>query len=612
MPFKYNINPSDTKLQKLEAAQTGTINELVTLMRKHQIALMVRPTGFGKTYCMMELAKREGYKRVVYMYPLDVIKQSIYADYHSNSNKKFVDSEAEQSKYPNLPYIEFISYKKMIDDYANPYRLMNDKDWKEMSLSEKQAVKAEWDGLSETEQYNIKEAWILSKFEDVDLLVIDEAHMVGAEGFLTYWPHLQQLITGRKKDARLHVLGATATPLRTLSDIDIIDEVFSYTYGDRKYPALVSDFSFEDCWRFGILKRPFYIKGFLNPEVEQGEVYKRISSTTSSSKEQLESINEHLDELFRSILPVETLFRYGVEHVSPSTLENNDYMRFLVFYQNSKDLLENHSRVVDALSKAFTSVGYNTINSYYITSKIESLVESGISLSGVNILSTIDSTLSLDPSAGTHRIDIIHSIDMLNMGYHVGRVTGVIIKRSSASEIIFYQKIGRCISVRSDMQPLIFDLANADGALFSGAFNSEREVAIEHLKSFISGCEQYTEQNNLVNQVYKYINMCLDTEPLSDDLLEYWYFNRKAPIYYIYSISLALNKKETLTSLMRRINDLCIKHNQTLTFDSKFCDKASKVYSARVRKIIEQEEKVKNPFSSGVKQSKRAKKSEVG
>lgn len=606
MPFKYNINPSDTKLKKLEVAQTGTINDLVELMRKHQIALMVRPTGFGKTYCMIELARREGYKRVIYLYPLDVIKQSIYADYHTDSNKKFVDSLQEQSKYPDLPFIEFISYKKMIDDYNNPYRLINDTDWKQMNLSDKKRIKHEWDMLSQSEQDQIREAWITSKFENVDLLVIDEAHMVGAEGFLTYWPHIKKLITGGKKSSRLHILGATATPLRTLSDIDIIDEVFSYTFGNRKYPALVTEFSFEDCWRYGILKRPYYVKGFLSPESEQSKVYDSVSESISS-KEQLESVEEHLGELFNSILPIETIFRHGVEHISPMTLENNDYMRFLVFYQNSKDLLDNHSLVIDAISKAFIELGYTNINSYYIVSKIESIIDEGLSLSGVDILSQIDSEISSDPSIGTHRIDIIHSIDMLNMGYHVGKVTGVIVKRSSSSEIIFYQKIGRCISVRSDEQPLIFDLANADGALLSSAFNNEREIAINHLKSFVSGCEQFTEQNNLVNQVYKYINMCLDTEPLSDELLEYWYFNRNAPIYYIYSISLALNKKETLTSLMKRLNKICVKHNRTLALDSYFCDISSKAYSARVKKIIEQEGKIKTNHSTSKTNKKKIK-----
>lgn len=58
-------------------------------------------------------------------------------------------------------------------------------------------------------------------------------------------------------------------------------------------------------------------------------------------------------------------------------------------------------------------------------------------------------------------IDLIFSINMLNVGYHVDGITGLIFKRWTGSNQIFLQQLGRCLSSVSDTIPVVFDYVNA-------------------------------------------------------------------------------------------------------------------------------------------------------
>lgn len=611
MAYKYNINPSDKTMEKLRAAQEGTITDLIDMLGKHQIALMIRPTGFGKTYLMIELAKREQYEKVLYLYPIDVIKQSIYESYHKCDDKgnpidpsredgiKFTDSEEEHAKYPELPYIEFCTYSKMLEDYDNVYRFRGSKEWSKLNKSERDKLSLDWNKLDNTKQEALKKKWIKQRFEHIELLILDEAHTAGAEGFLRYWDNIHQLTYKGAKSNRLHVLGATATPMRTASDVDIINEVFYYEYGGEKKEAQITSFTIEDCWRFGILKRPYYVKGILDKGIEKEKILSKLSNEEKSLKSISKSLSDaesDIDGLMSSVKNTDTALKDAMYKISEQTIQNRDYMRFLVFYQKSDDMIESHEVINKAVFNAFSELGYSNINAYYITSDIEKIKENSIPISKVSIISERDKEIRDNPESGIGAIDIIHSIDMLNMGYHVGKVTGVIIKRATGSEIRYYQQIGRCVSVTASNQPLIIDLANADAELMNRAVDTEREEAVDKIKSFISGCEQDSYQNNAVNQIYKYISMCLDTEPIDNGMLDFWYFNRFAPIYFIWAISISLGKKETLPSLMKRLNDICKVKRETLVLDTEYCNGNTRI-NKKILDMIKKQDDIATKIS---------------
>lgn len=59
-------------------------------------------------------------------------------------------------------------------------------------------------------------------------------------------------------------------------------------------------------------------------------------------------------------------------------------------------------------------------------------------------------------------IDLIFSINMLNVGYHVEGITGLVFKRWTGSNQIFLQQLGRCLSSVSDTIPVVFDYVNVE------------------------------------------------------------------------------------------------------------------------------------------------------
>ena len=555
MAYRYNIEPYDSRYIKLAKAQDGTINEAIDMLNKHEICLIVRPTGFGKTHIMLQIANKLNFKKVLYMYPIDVIKQSIIETYEG---KSFTLDNSNKS----LMQLEFCSYRKMLSDAMHIYRLIdiyeakNNKikeiNWSKIDDNTKDKYKEAYNSLTEAELDAVKRLWFKYKFSDIDLLILDEAHMVGAEGFTSYWRYIKELVTKPSKTNRLNVLGGTATPLRTIKDRDIMD-IFSYELAGEKRDAAVSNLTINDCWKLGILKRPYYAKSILDKEYEHEKIM-RILKANNTAKTDLATISDNLYKIINEIKPLENLLYKSINHIDSFSLKDKEYMRFLVFYQNGKQLVENYKAINKALEKAFN--GYS-LNDYYITSDIDYLRLNNIVISKVNIISEIDNNLRDIESFGYKRLDVIHSIDMLNLGYHVGKVTGVIINRSTSSEIVYYQQIGRCISIMSDRQPLIIDLQNADAILLDKTFDSDREQAVNNIKQFIGGCEQDELQNEAVNKVYKYTGMYLDTEPLPDSFIEYWYLDRKAPIYYLWFISKSLGKKEILRNIILQVYKIC-------------------------------------------------------
>lgn len=595
----YNIRKNGTRLEKLTAAQRGTITDIEEMLEKHQIALMVRPTGFGKTHLLIDLCKKERYSKVLYIYPTNVIKQSIFESYHnpaSGNGIKFTATPEEHLKNKSLPYIEFASYMKMLRDWNAAYKYIGNKNWDERSASEKDSIERSWESMAPENRLKMQREWLSNKLADIELLILDEAHTVGANGFLSYWPYIKELATNGSKFNRLHVVGATATPLRTDPKIDIERDVFSYVRAGKVHSARIPDFTAVDCWRMGIMPTPYYTKGVIDKENQIETLTKALYSSIlgessfahqgakrgrkSTKATEVININnqfvdrhykiyeaerERLEESFATLKQPSDLIRDAVLMVAKEKVANSKYLRFLIFYQNTEDMAMYHKKITEAFKVAFDIApgnAYSKLNVHYLATSKATSEMFNLPQSDISVISKRDAEIKAHPERGIYNIDLIHSIDILNMGYHVGNVTGVVIKRATTSEIKYYQQIGRCMSITEDSTPLIIDFANADAELFRNSYDTLRDEAAERIQEFISGCTQSDDCEQL-NQIYSSINMHVATDRVDDALLDYWYFDRKAPIYFIKGIAESMKCNESLESLVTRIRKIAItKYNQ--------------------------------------------------
>lgn len=617
MALKYGARKGASKEINRDIVQKGTVKDLEDMLNSHQIALMVRPTGFGKTHLMLELCKKEKYSKILYIYPTTVIMQSVFESYHrcdesgriippgTREGIKFAANPEEHSKYPELPYLEFRSYLKMLVDWNHAYKHILDRPWESLSESSKDEVEAIWNKKDDKEKLKIRKKWLAKTLSDVELLILDEAHTAGAEGFLSYWPYIKELTVKGSKKKRLHVVGATATPLRTDPKIDIEKEVFSYERAGKRYSARIPDFTFIDCWKCGLMPYPYYTKGVIDFEYQLQVLEKTlynnlIGDNSLAGKTRIpardrgrksksgdvkvvdnvyldrkrQTYQAELDKLrhaFSQLKQPEEIISSAVNAVASAKVENGDYLRFLVFYQSSEDLVKYHKLINSAVEKAF-NVGegniYHKMNDSYIATNKDKLGKYGVVTSEVSTIAERDKEIRRDIEAGKGHIDLIHSIDVLNMGYHVGNVTGVIVKRSTSSEIKYYQQIGRCMSVVEDGRPLIIDFANADAELFISSHDTLRDEAGERIKEFIGSCIQ-SEECSKLNMIYSSVNLYMSADKVDDSLLEYWYFDRNAPIYFIKGIAESLGCYESLDSIVKRIRLMSINKygKQQVTLD---------------------------------------------
>lgn len=595
--MKYNVTRNGDREENFRRVREGTARDLEDMLTKHEIALMIRPTGFGKTYTMIRLCELARYKKIIYLYPTNVIKKSIIDDYHDSYmvpveegstklkrvsgklGRKFNLTQEEMAERPDLPYMIFCSYSKMLRDWNDAYKYSDT--FNKLPKEKQTKFITDWESDKDIDKkLKLQKAWLKSRLKDVDLLVIDEAHMVGAEGFMKYWPHIRQMFMGpnKLKESRLHVVGATATPLRTNIDVDIEKEIFYYTYSGKKVSARIRDFTIVECWDSGILPRPYYIKGVLNRErevarieeilrenllspIKIGKATKNSSEVTVTNQYSIRKEQEFKKELravqssFEKVKDPADTIRSGIEVVNGNGFENGNYMRFIVFYQDTNEMIKYHEEINSAFKIALgmneESLRYKKLNTLYLVSNKERAVSGGLRTITIEQLS--ERTEHLEKiDYNTAEVDIIHCIDMLNMGYHVGMVTGVVINRSTGSEIKYYQQIGRCMSVKSNQTPLIIDFDNADAALFKRAMDSLRREAITRIREFTSECDVAPETTQL-NAIYNRVKLSVSMDELSEDLIEYYYFDRKAPIYFIHGIGKALKCDESLDSIVDKL-----------------------------------------------------------
>lgn len=599
--LKYGAIKNGDRAENFRLVREGTANDIVDMLTKHEIALMIRPTGFGKTFTMIRLCELAKYKKIIYLYPTDVIKTSIIDDYHNSyldennkrvhnkSGRKFNLTPEEQLDRPDLPTLIFCSYSKMLRDWNEAYKFTSK--FKQATETKQAKYIDDWKN-AETEKQkssklSIQRSWIKERLKDVDLLIIDEAHMVGANGFMEYWPHIRQQFMGpnKIKESRLHVVGATATPLRTASDIDIEKEVFYYNYGGKKRSARIRDFTITDCWEANILPRPYYIKGVLDKQKEMQKIEEKLrenlitpttigKATSKASEVKIisnYSINKEqeftrevraMQSAFEKIKGPADIIRSGIESVNRNGLDSGEYMRFIVFYQDTNSMIQYHESINEAFREALTYDGiqrYSRVNPIYLVSNKERATSGGIEASSIEKISKRTEYIE-KINYSINEIDIIHCIDMLNMGYHVGMVTGVVINRSTGSEIKYYQQIGRCMSVKSNQTPLIIDFDNADAELFKRAIDSLRRQAMERIREFTTECKVAPETLQL-NSIYSRVKLSVSMDELPEDLIEYYYFDRKSPIYFIDGIAKALKCNESLDSIVEKLLSIAASNN---------------------------------------------------
>lgn len=283
-----------------------------------------------------------------------------------------------------------------------------------------------------------------------DLIICDEVHRVGADKTKTAIGKLF------KYHPNSHFVGSTATPNRS-DAFDIIDTFFENIN--------VSEYTLHDSFQDGILKKPYYIYFAYERGQQVGQDIKRLTDTetitfTPAEKEMLK----------KSALEIANLYNieYVIKNVINECVKDKSYMKFICFFNGIEHVNTKGKEVKTWFEHSFPN---HQVNTLVITSENDETTKN------------VDELENMERKENT--IDLIYCIDMLNMGYHVSDITGVLMYRCTSSNIIYIQQLGRALSSgENSNSALIFDIVDniKRGSLFDTYDRNTIEMSVRERK----------------------------------------------------------------------------------------------------------------------------------
>jgi len=282
-----------------------------------------------------------------------------------------------------------------------------------------------------------------------DLIIFDEFHRTGAEK----WGESSNWLIENNPNAK--VFGASATPIRDLDDNrDMSDEFFD---GNQ-----VSELSLGEAISQGILPKPTYVIGLYSLDSIVMDAMNKINSSVVYS----DSVKlKKLTELESKRLD------WGSSNGLDTILDN---------YEIEK----RNKIIVFCESKSTADYFYGFFTSKY-PQAYTNLVYSGIT----------NNDIIYREFQYFNGLSILVTVDMLNEGIHLNGVDTVICLRSTQSNIIYKQQIGRCIST-SVKDPLVLDLV---GNIESSQKESNWVTWKSNNPDYIESRNRYSSETTLLS-----------------------------------------------------------------------------------------------------------------
>lgn len=260
----------------------------------------------------------------------------------------------------------------------------------------------------------------------VDIIVLDEFHHCGSP----VWGKAVQELINNNVDAK--VLGISATPIRYFDgNIDMAEKLFENN--------IASEMSFEEAIEQGILPSFDYVSSIYGYE-ESLEKLKEdefdLESIAEDKSDELNKLYSELKEMLEgntSQLP-DILNKYMV----------NKNGKYIVYCKNIEDL----GIKINEAQRLFAKVNPNI--QIFNVSSLD------------NRKSTKRELEQFENSDAKDTLKLMFSVNMLNEGYHLPDIDGVIMMRPTMSPTIYQQQMGRALTVgnNGNRRPIIIDLVD--------------------------------------------------------------------------------------------------------------------------------------------------------
>lgn len=255
---------------------------------------------------------------------------------------------------------------------------------------------------------------------DADIIVLDEFHHCGAPE----WGKGVERLLQRNEEAK--VLGLSATPLRYSDGLkDMADELFENN--------VASEMTLEEAIEREILPKASYVSALYGYDKEIEDIQTNIEKIKDEDrrKEAQRLLNSLRDKLDENTQNLPELFS---EHMQ------NKSGKYLIFCRNIEDMNEKMKQAPKMFGK----------------------VNSNITIRGISSkIKEADKILTeFERDSEEETLKLLYAVDMLNEGYHIKDLDGIVMMRPTFSPTIYTQQLGRALTVGGDKSPVVLDLVN--------------------------------------------------------------------------------------------------------------------------------------------------------
>lgn len=262
-----------------------------------------------------------------------------------------------------------------------------------------------------------------------DVVLADESHLLGGKKIKQNFHILQKSLN------QALFVGATATPMR-MDGFDVT-KIFFKNKTCFKYDI-------HDALKDGMYLRPTVIYGVYTEENNDVDIDKYIKEAAFLGGQFGNKII--VDEVVKKKY-IEWCNINGLDKIFERTCKkhvtNTDTMKWIAFFASISHLKQKLPSLKESWQKAFPN---HTIK--------VTIVHSGDKVTRSNQKKL--NAIKKEPKT----INIIACVNMLNVGYHVSDLNGIIMYRATKSDTIYIQQMGRCLTFGGQIKPVIFDIVD--------------------------------------------------------------------------------------------------------------------------------------------------------
>ena len=288
----------------------------------------------------------------------------------------------------------------------------------QLKTPEGQTIKMTYQTLARLDDEEIKKL-------GVDIIVLDEFHHCGAP----IWGEAVQKLINAFPNAK--VLGLSATPIRYFDgNIDMAEKLF----GDN----IASEISFEEAIEKEILPPFDYVSALYGADDSLRILKQRIDSKNSIAASKKEEAYRLYDEIKNKL----EKSAVNLPNVLKKHIPNPDG-KYIIFCRNQDDLQNKIEEVRKLFGEINTNIDVYSVSSYETSQKNEGTIS--------------EFTENKKPNT----LKLMFAINMLNEGFHLPDIDGVIMMRPTMSPTIYQQQMGRALSCSNEgKRPVIIDLVD--------------------------------------------------------------------------------------------------------------------------------------------------------